>query len=189
MPKKLAKMIFIVMILSLPLSLASLALAAQQAPPGACVEDYTVQAGDWISTIAEKYYGDVLAYTAIVNATNIAAAEAGKYLSISNPNLIEAGQVLCIPSVEEAQALLNGQQPEGRCLPWSLPRKCVLNWNPVSTGSPGIPQGAPPSAEPLRPSPVEWLSVGSCLKKIMRIPKSSGGDRAKMIQARLFWAN
>lgn len=110
MSNKLAKIIFIVVTLSLSMSLASLALAARQAPPSACVEDYTVQAGDWISTIAEKYYGDPTAYTAIVNATNVAAAEAGNYLSINNPNLIEAGQVLCIPSVEEAQALLNGQQ-------------------------------------------------------------------------------
>jgi LysM repeat protein len=110
MPKKLAKIIFIVVILGLSMSLGSLALAAQQTPPSSCLEDYTVQAGDWISTIAEKYYGNVLAYPAIINATNVAAAEVARYLSINNPNLIEAGQVLCIPAVEEVQALLNGQQ-------------------------------------------------------------------------------
>ncbi|MCL4295554.1 MAG: hypothetical protein KJ077_07495 [Anaerolineae bacterium] len=35
-----------------------------------CQQDYTVQADDWLSKIAEKFYGDVLAYPAIAQATN-----------------------------------------------------------------------------------------------------------------------
>ncbi len=72
-----------------------------------CTEDYTVQSGDWLSTIAQKYFGEVLAYTAIVNATNTAAQDNDRYAAITNPNLIEVGQVLCIPPGEEAQAMLN----------------------------------------------------------------------------------
>ena len=35
-----------------------------------CQQDYTVQADDWLSKIAEKFYGDVLAFPAIAEATN-----------------------------------------------------------------------------------------------------------------------
>jgi hypothetical protein len=35
-----------------------------------CQQDYTVQSDDWLSKIAEKFYGDVLAYPAIAQATN-----------------------------------------------------------------------------------------------------------------------
>jgi hypothetical protein len=36
----------------------------------ACETDYSVQADDWLSKIADKFYGDVLAFPAIVEATN-----------------------------------------------------------------------------------------------------------------------
>ena len=74
-----------------------------------CVEDYSVQAGDWLSTIADKYYGDVQAYTVIVHATNMAALEDDKYTPISDPALIEPAQILCIPSNEPAEAIINGE--------------------------------------------------------------------------------
>jgi hypothetical protein len=35
-----------------------------------CQQDYTVQSDDWLSKIAEKFYGDVLAFPAIAQATN-----------------------------------------------------------------------------------------------------------------------
>lgn len=72
-----------------------------------CVEDYTVQSGDWLSTIAQKYYGEVLAYTVIVNTTNLMARDNSKYTPIGNPNEIEVGQVLCIPPDREAEGMLN----------------------------------------------------------------------------------
>jgi hypothetical protein len=107
MRHKLMKIVSIIVILILFVSPA--ALAAPPAQAVTCLENYTVQAGDWISTIAEKYYGDGLAYTVIVNATNAAAGENDNYISITNPNLIQVGQLLCIPGAEEAQAILNGQ--------------------------------------------------------------------------------
>lgn len=47
---------------------------------------YTVQEGDWLSTIAGRAYGDIYAYQKIAQANNI-----------SNPDLILPGQVLTIP--------------------------------------------------------------------------------------------
>ncbi|MBI2599975.1 LysM peptidoglycan-binding domain-containing protein [Candidatus Daviesbacteria bacterium] len=47
---------------------------------------YTVQEGDWLSTIAGRTYGDIFAYDKLAKANNI-----------PNPDLIEPGQVLTIP--------------------------------------------------------------------------------------------
>lgn len=50
-------------------------------------ETYTVVEGDWLSTIsARAYNGDVMAYSKIATANNIA-----------NPDLIEPGMILTIP--------------------------------------------------------------------------------------------
>ena len=72
----------------------------------ACEQDVTVQADDWLSKLAEKFYGDVLAFPAIVEATNAAG---GDYATISNPDVIEPGWKLCIPSGADAQALLGSE--------------------------------------------------------------------------------
>lgn len=47
---------------------------------------YTVQPGDWLSKIAGRAYGDVMAYQKIAQANNI-----------SNPDTIEVGTVLKLP--------------------------------------------------------------------------------------------
>lgn len=47
---------------------------------------YTVVEGDWLSTIAGRAYGDIMAFDKIAKANNI-----------SNPDLIEPGTVLTIP--------------------------------------------------------------------------------------------
>lgn len=49
-------------------------------------DTYTIVEGDWLSTIAGRAYGDIMAYPKI--------AEANK---ITNPDLIEPGQTLKIP--------------------------------------------------------------------------------------------
>lgn len=49
-------------------------------------DSYTVVEGDWLSKIAGRAYGDIMAYPRIAQANNIA-----------NPNLIYPGQVLTIP--------------------------------------------------------------------------------------------
>ncbi len=71
-----------------------------------CAEEYTVQADDWLSKIADKLLGDVLAYPAIVAATNQKHTADASFAEVANPDSIEVGWKLCIPSVETAQALL-----------------------------------------------------------------------------------
>jgi uncharacterized lipoprotein YbaY/LysM repeat protein len=64
----------------------------------ACVETYTVVAGDTLGTIAQKYLGEIGAYPQIVTATNAAAAVDTSFKNIADANLIEVGQKLCIPA-------------------------------------------------------------------------------------------
>ena len=69
-------------------------------------QDYVIQADDWLSKLSDKFYGDVLAYPAIVQATNAKAATDSSYTMIDNPDLIEIGQKVYIPSAEVAAAML-----------------------------------------------------------------------------------
>jgi uncharacterized surface protein with fasciclin (FAS1) repeats len=68
-----------------------------------CTEDYVVQANDSLSTIADKYLGDIGAYQQIVDANNIAAETNQSYVVIDDPNIISVGQTLCIPGSPQAQ--------------------------------------------------------------------------------------
>lgn len=99
-----------VMYLSLVVAvlLGALPLAAVAAPPApvACEQDYTVALADWLSKLADLFYGDVLAYPAIALATNMKAAEDTSYAVIVDPDLIEPGWKLCVPSAADAQTLL-----------------------------------------------------------------------------------
>lgn len=96
---------FIVLLtVMLVLLLAATSAFAQEGV--ACEEDYSVQADDWLSKLADKFYGDIFAYPAIFDATNAAAQTDSSYATIANPDLIEPGWKLCIPSLEDAQALL-----------------------------------------------------------------------------------
>ena len=95
----------------LPISITIFILAALFLPaaimaqgPVACEQSYSVQVGDWLSKLAEKYCGDVFAYPAIVAATNAQTDEA--YATIADPDLIEPGWTLCIPSADDAAALM-----------------------------------------------------------------------------------
>ncbi len=74
-------------------------------------EDYTVQADDWLSKLAEKNFGDVNAYWAIMSATNQANAEDDSYAKIVNPDAIEVGAKLLIPSTDEAVAFMADFDP------------------------------------------------------------------------------
>jgi hypothetical protein len=62
-----------------------------------CTEIYTVQKDDWLTKLALKYYNEMFDYPLIVEATNAKAQEDNTFLTISNPDLIEIGQQLCIP--------------------------------------------------------------------------------------------
>ena len=68
-----------------------------------CAEDYVVQANDSLSTIADKYFGDIEAYQRIVEATNTAATDNQIYAVIDDPDVINVGQTLCISGSPQAQ--------------------------------------------------------------------------------------
>jgi len=78
------------------------------AAPLAQGEDYTIQADDWLSKLAEKFLGDPLSYPAITYYTNQKNAEDDSYAKISDSNVIEVGQKIYIPTQDEAQAYLAG---------------------------------------------------------------------------------
>jgi 5'-nucleotidase len=81
-----------------PAAAAEAEAAAPAAQATMCAQDYTVQADDWLSRIAERYLGDLTAYPQIFEATNAAAAAGGNYATLTDPNIIEVGQILCIPA-------------------------------------------------------------------------------------------
>jgi branched-chain amino acid transport system substrate-binding protein len=82
--------------------------AAAVAAPPAQGEDYTVQADDWLSKLADKFLGDVLAYNAITFYTNQKYAEDDSYAQITNSDEIEVGWKIYIPTQEEAEAYFGG---------------------------------------------------------------------------------
>lgn len=102
----LKRVLFLTVVMAM--LLASMPLAASAAPPEpvACEQDYTVALADWLSKLADLFYGDVLAYPAIVLATNMKAAEDSTYAVLVDPDLIEPGQKLCVPSAADAEVLL-----------------------------------------------------------------------------------
>ncbi|MFN8460057.1 MAG: copper resistance protein NlpE N-terminal domain-containing protein [Anaerolineae bacterium] len=71
---------------------------AEAATPDDTGQAYTVQAGDWLSKIAQQQLGDPLAYPAIVAATYAKAAEDNSFAVLTDANAIEAGQKLWIPA-------------------------------------------------------------------------------------------
>jgi glucose/mannose transport system substrate-binding protein len=74
-------------------------------------EDYIVQADDSLSKLADKFYGDINAYWAIMSATNRSNIEDPSYAKIENPDVVEVGSKLRIPSQEDAQTFMASFDP------------------------------------------------------------------------------
>ncbi len=106
MNKKLTLLLILMSLTALLVGPA--ALAAQPADSG---QEYIVQADDWLSKLAEKFYGDPLAYPAIVDGTNAQAAADDSFATIDNPDVIEVGQKLYIPTAQDASAIMGAQVP------------------------------------------------------------------------------
>ncbi|MFN8453092.1 MAG: ABC transporter substrate-binding protein [Anaerolineae bacterium] len=105
--KKINSLAHILLLLALLLAVLPGAALAQGEVT--CESDATVQGEDSLSTLAAKYYGNVLAYPVIVDATNAMHAKDSSYAKIDDPNVIELGSKLCIPPGEVAQKMLNEQ--------------------------------------------------------------------------------
>lgn len=99
-----------VFLLLIVLVMIPLETTAQSSPEAiVCEQEVIVQSDDWLSKIAEKVYGDVLSYPAIAEATNAISQEDDSFAQIENYDLIEVGWKLCIPSVADAEALLEAE--------------------------------------------------------------------------------
>jgi peptide/nickel transport system substrate-binding protein len=70
--------------------------------------NYTIQADDTLSKIADKQYGDPLAFTAIVYYNNVKATDDSALTIIGDPNAVEVGWTIYLPTAEEATAYLIG---------------------------------------------------------------------------------
>ncbi len=106
--KKWLNVLLIVVFIFGVLPLATLAAPGAQETV-ACEVEVIVQADDWLSKLANKYYGDFFAFPAIVEATNQQNAVDDSYAKIDNADLIEPGWKLCIPSAVDAQAIVGSQ--------------------------------------------------------------------------------
>ena len=82
-----------------------------------CAVEYTTQADDWLSKLADKYLGDSQVFPAIVAATNQKHEVDPAFAIIDDPDNIDIGWQLCIPAPEEAVALL----AEGSATPVGAP--------------------------------------------------------------------
>ena len=71
-----------------------------------CEDDAVVQADDWLSKLADKFYGDALAFPAIFEATNTKATTDDSYAIMASPDFIEVGWKLCIPSAIDAENII-----------------------------------------------------------------------------------
>jgi len=100
------------------LILATLGPPVAAAAPLAQAEGtvYTVQKDDWLSKIAEKEYGEPLTYPAIVYHNNLKAEEDSTFTRIDDPDFIEVGWSIYIPSAEEAAAYLGQTAAEPQTL-------------------------------------------------------------------------
>ncbi len=85
---------------------AGIASAAPTPQSFNCVKEYTVQADDQLSKIADKFLGNLLAYPTIMVATNQQHNTDVSFAQIANPDRIEIGWKLCVPNQSAAQALL-----------------------------------------------------------------------------------
>ena len=73
---------------------------------------YTIQADDWLSKLAEKEYGNVLAYKAIVYFTNQKAKIDSTFTPIHDPDQVKVGATIYLPPGDEAMAYLaESEQP------------------------------------------------------------------------------
>jgi hypothetical protein len=74
---------------------------------------YTVQADDWLANLAEKFYGDIEKWPAIVYYANLMSTEDSSYSRIVNedPNELDAevGKMIYLPSDEEVEAYFDCQ--------------------------------------------------------------------------------
>lgn len=81
-------------------------VASMQSDTVACEQEVVLAEGDSLSKLAQQFYGDVLAFPAIIEATNAQAANDNSYAKIDESAVVAVGSKLCIPSAKDAEAIL-----------------------------------------------------------------------------------
>ena len=98
--------VYLILLLTLPATITLATPSAQSEQAGTCEETYVVQADDWLSKLADRFYGDTFTYPAIVMATNLMSTTDDSFTNIANPDVIEIEQTLCIPGAEALEGLV-----------------------------------------------------------------------------------
>jgi hypothetical protein len=78
---------------------------------------YVVQADDWLGTLADKFYGNPLAYPVIVEATNAIAVQNERYAPVDDPDQVTIGQVLFVPALDDIPDALLAEAPLAKAQP------------------------------------------------------------------------
>src|SRR5512136_3177539 len=134
MKKKVSVLLSVLMVVSM---LMATVPVVQTAPPAqAKGQDYVVVKDDWLSKLADKYLGNQLAYPAIVALTNDKAAKDSSYAKIANPDLIEVGWKLYIPSADEATAFMSTYKPAAAKPKPPAGSKITIAWIPKALNNP-----------------------------------------------------
>lgn len=130
------KQIWIIVLLALFLGSNGSAIASEPQPVP-CAEIYVVQANDWLSIIADKFFGNIEAYSAIMAATNQQHKADSSFALIANPDVIEVGWKLCVPITGEAETILSETYaaPADEWLPKAMPPspQNPIPWTILST--------------------------------------------------------
>ncbi len=149
--KKAFNLNCLIVLLIVMLALSPAAVLAQSEVD--CDSEVVVQANDWLSKLAEKYYGDPLAYQVIADATNTQNAADASYAKIENVDVIEPGWKLCIPAHKVAHT---------PAAPAETPAAADIIASAMSAAPPAIAQGATIVDYPTDPTaPLIELRAGS----------------------------
>jgi len=106
MKRLFAILAVVICIFSLPLITITAAPPAQRIR--SCQTDIIVQADDSLHKLADKYYGDISRYSAIVTATNQRHEIDASYAKIDQAERLEPGWKLCLPVLSPVQPLPTG---------------------------------------------------------------------------------
>jgi hypothetical protein len=140
--KKVVNIISILSLLAFLVMLAPINVLAQAEVT--CESDVVVQGDDWLSKLADKFYGDPQAFPAIADATNAKAATDDSYATIANVDMIEIGWKLCIPSAA-SQALKPGDKIGNMALsigPLPFDLMAIPPWPAFCDSNPALKLGA-----------------------------------------------
>jgi tungstate transport system substrate-binding protein len=178
--KNCIKLALIVAVLLAAVPPAALAAPPPQAQAPNCVRSYVIVAADWLSKLADKYYGNPRAYPALVEATNQKHATDASYPLIADPNKIEVGWKVCIVPPDQAQAFLDKAAAGQKVVPAKTAGRLILATT-TSTQDSGLLDYILPDFEAKYGTPVEVVAVGT--GQALQLGKNGDAD-VELVHAR-----